>query len=535
MKNNLLLFFGFFLIYCFSLNGQSLVFSTQELNFPTLNEKQKDSLLLTITHSGTSSTFNVKINIPFKVFGSNPFGVKDSSFLIGPGQSKSIFVYCKITQNTPNPSNLIVAAESFGQVEEYFVRLKCQGRFSKLYYSGTQNLSEEALKQSLKTKLNSNVNSLSYNVARDKMYGFIDNQNDTVTCVYTNRKAKFNTRAGATSNNFNCEHTFPQGFFGSAAPMVSDIHHLFSTDDAANNSRGNLPFGMAVAPFILPAVNAPSKNGGGKYEPQDSHKGAAARSMMYFVLRYQDYSNFYAPQDQIFRIWNAQFPPSNKDTLRNAAIFVEQNNRNPFVDYPQFSNRIKNLVGLSVSDSVQKLGRTNSVFYNTEKGSMVIWNEGNKSMGIRNIRFSQNIFSFLNGTNQNGNLGYNEARQFLFERNPATIAVDTLIFESDDPLNPINKIPFNIGTIQVGENIFENKPTISPNPASDFIQINGLIKDSQVAQIEVYSADGKLKKQGKNFRFERPSQFPVSDLSPGIYFVKIVQKSRIDNFKFIKQ
>jgi hypothetical protein len=169
------------------------------------------------------------------------------------------------------------------------------------------------------------------------------------------------------------------------------------------------------------------------------------------------------------------------------------------------------------------------------KGSMVIWNEGNKSMGIRNIRFAQNIFSFLNGTNQNFNLGYNEARQFLFERNSDTIAVDTLIFESDDPLNFINKIPFYIGIIQVGENIFENKPTISPNPASDFIQINGLINDSQVAQIEVYSADGKLKKQDNNFRFEHSSQFPVSDLSPGIYFIKIVQKSRIDNFKFIKQ
>src|SRR5690606_29957586 len=107
------------------------------------------------------------------------------------------------------------------------VHVKAQGRYSNSYYSPTENLSEEALKTALNTLLAQNYSGLSYNSARDVMYATLDNVGGDVTCVYTGRTATFNDRPGANNNNFNCEHTFPQGFFNQASPMRNDIHHLF--------------------------------------------------------------------------------------------------------------------------------------------------------------------------------------------------------------------------------------------------------------------------------------------------------------------
>ena len=105
--------------------------------------------------------------------------------------------------------------------------LKVQGQWSRSYYQSTENKVQSALRGALTTRLGQGYNSLSYSIARDNMYGTLDNHYGQVECVYTGRSATFNTRAGANANNINCEHTFPQSKFNSAQPMKSDIHHLF--------------------------------------------------------------------------------------------------------------------------------------------------------------------------------------------------------------------------------------------------------------------------------------------------------------------
>jgi hypothetical protein len=63
------------------------------------------------------------------------------------------------------------------------------------------------------------------------------------------------------------------------------------------------------------------------------------------VLRYQDYSNFFAPQESILRKWALAYPSTAAQMTRNTAIFNAQRNRNPFVDYPQLLERMGSLVG----------------------------------------------------------------------------------------------------------------------------------------------------------------------------------------------
>ena len=46
------------------------------------------------------------------------------------------------------------------------------------------------------------------------------------------------------------------------------------------------------------------------FEPRDEHKGAAARAMLYFAIRYQDYGNFIDAQEGILKNWHTTFKPT---------------------------------------------------------------------------------------------------------------------------------------------------------------------------------------------------------------------------------
>ena len=491
-----------------------------------------------MTNGDTNAT-DIRIIQPFKVYGSKPYWVKDSVFTLPSNSSKIVFVYCKISHNTLNPANLIIISNQ-NRAGDNFIRLSCQGKYTKSYYNTTQDLSEEALKQALKTKLNLGTLSLSYNNARDKMYGKIDNKNDSVTCIYTNRKAKFNTRSGASASDFNCEHTFPQGQFGSGSPMVSDIHHLFSSDEPANGSRGNLRFGYAGMPIDAITINAPSKRGGGVYEPQDSHKGNCARAMMYFVLRYQDYMGFYAGggQDTTFRKWNSSFLPKPKDTLRNTMIFVEQNNRNPFVDYPQFSERIKNLIGLSKSDSIQTLKASkNAIEYlkpNEEK-SIVIWNEGNKKIKISSIRLALNTATFTGNSNLKSILDYNESSKISFSISPPLpIENDTLLVESNVSGMSVLKIPIIFRPTSNIGNVVKITPGVYPNPGSGNVFINKLGEVNGMIKIVISNIQGQKLKEICSEVQDGKSSFSVAELAQGLYIITLKGKETFYHFNFAK-
>lgn len=217
------------------------------------------------------------------------------------------------------------------------------------YYSSTQNLWEEDLKQELKKIISSPYVNKGYNGARDEMYMQIDNQRvngqgattNTLECVYTGTTITgYTSRSAAQNQGFNTEHTYPQGTFNSNEPMRADLHHLFPTTVSSNSERANKPFGI---------VNNPSWQVGGSksnsttFEPRDKQKGPAARAMLYFLVRYQNYQGYVGAADQtVLKNWTLQYPPSTAEQNRNDAIQAVQRNRNPFTDYPQWVERISN-------------------------------------------------------------------------------------------------------------------------------------------------------------------------------------------------
>lgn len=217
------------------------------------------------------------------------------------------------------------------------LELKGDGIVSNSYYQSTFNLWDKELFDELRKITGQGYVNLGYNVARDRMYGQIDNHHGLVTCVYTGRSALFNTRAGANSNSINTEHTWPQSFYNQREPERADLHHLFPTDVNANSKRANYPFARVTNSTWS---EGGSKLGNNLFEPRDEHKGMLSRSMLYFIVRYGNAGNFWGNQESIFRQWSDLYSPDSLEIRRNDEVFKYQKNRNPFIDCPEFISRI---------------------------------------------------------------------------------------------------------------------------------------------------------------------------------------------------
>ena len=204
--------------------------------------------------------------------------------------------------------------------------------------------------------------SLSYNAARDAMFlMFSDPANsNSVECIYTGRKApQVTDRASANSNNLNTEHSWPQSL-GAAGVAMTDMHHLFPTDNTANGKRGNYPFGLVQTATWTgpdPDGHGPSRLGtraDGKtvFEPRDPVKGDLARALIYFYTRYaaEKPSGFSTSnlriEAEVLSKWSEMDPPDATERSHNEAIFRLQKNRNPYIDHPEYVARLGDLLML---------------------------------------------------------------------------------------------------------------------------------------------------------------------------------------------
>jgi hypothetical protein len=299
------------------------------------------------------------------------FTFTTSPFNINPFDSVLVTINFKTNQNITYRDFFIFENKGLKYPLVYYV--VATAKYPDVLYSFTQGLIDEPLKAALKTfTLNGHI-PLTYNTARDAMYGTIDHYEspDTLECVYIGRRAVVRTRAEATANGFNCEHTLPQSFFGSAEPMVSDLFHLYPTDDAPNNARSNYAFGLPVT-NITYNVNG-SKLGTDAtneivFEPRDVHKGNVARSLFYFCVTYPaNFGTFMSlKQENILRAWNVLDTVDWKERLRNTRIHAAQNTWNPFIDHPELVDRIKSTFTVSNTVAKPKISATPfNVVYDT--------------------------------------------------------------------------------------------------------------------------------------------------------------------------
>lgn len=431
---------------------QPLQLSTNQLQFNTINELQLDSQSVTITNQ-SSQTVQLKVKF-FTLWGDPCFWVNDSVFSLGANASRVLRVYFKPVHNILNNSELLLVNN--GGYGNLSIDLQGQGTYSNTYYSSTQNLNGQALKQALNTRLAQGFNSLGYNAGRLVMFGTIDNwqlngrepgrNTNKVECVYTGRTIEnYPVNTGTLNNapySMNTEHTWPQSQGSDVEPMRSDIHHLFPSDGSINSSRGNKPFRWVPNPTLTytgGSIADPTY-----FEPRNAHKGAVARAMLYYAVRY--YNNgavnlsYLQPQEAALRDWAKLYPPDSIAIRRNIAIAADQNNRNPFTDYPQLLNRIANLStatsttplyqGLFLGDSVVQLGQIGNGV--TRTYAVVVVNYGNQSETLSNLRFAQNRMTIVGGNSRTVAPGQSVIIEVQYLSNAAPMA-DTLRLESIVP------------------------------------------------------------------------------------------------------
>lgn len=157
---------------------------------------------------------------------------------------------------------------------------------------------------------------------------------------------------------YNREHSFPKSWFNDLTPMYTDLFHLYPTDGYVNGRRSNYPYGE------VSSASWTSQNGsrlgncawpgysGTVFEPIDAFKGDLARTYFYMATRYYGEDASWPGSDMVngsqpkpwartmLVQWAQQDPVSQKEIDRNNKVYSIQNNRNPFIDHPEYANMI---------------------------------------------------------------------------------------------------------------------------------------------------------------------------------------------------
>jgi len=163
----------------------------------------------------------------------------------------------------------------------------------------------------------------------------------------------------------NREHSFPKSWWGgyTDTPAYIDLNHLYPSEARANMAKSNYPLGTVdrSKPTTfdngVTTVGAPATGQGGGaalvFEPDDEYKGDFARTYFYMATCYQDmrwkylymvdnntYPTLNSWSRDLLLKWNREDPVSQKEIDRNEAVYTFQNNRNPFIDFPELAEYI---------------------------------------------------------------------------------------------------------------------------------------------------------------------------------------------------
>ncbi|HQR00559.1 MAG TPA: endonuclease, partial [Ferruginibacter sp.] len=166
-------------------------------------------------------------------------------------------------------------------------------------------------------------------------------------------------------------------------PTEADLFVVRPTDSKINGNRGNIPYSTvgstsyqfptagAFPGYPMPpnpvldkigASNYPGVSAASAFEPHDGVKGDIARGYFYILTRYQNelsnwvslngatglsvvadgttggglYPSFQLSYLQMLYAWHNLDPVDAKESNRNDLIYSQQNNRNPYIDHPEY-------------------------------------------------------------------------------------------------------------------------------------------------------------------------------------------------------
>jgi endonuclease I len=211
-------------------------------------------------------------------------------------------------------------------------------------------------------KLNENFKPdtvLDYSMARDTLYAVIDNQNDTVYCIYSGYGLYLPENVdpteylyfGGSQNGINAEHTYPVSKGTEAGNAKSDMHHIFPSKININSDRASYEYNEIKDNITqkwylkdkilntIPAtnINSYSEFAQNYFEPRENKKGDIARALFYIKTIYRDQTNqadpnFFDNQKDTLCKWHFYDPVDSIEWARTWKIAKYQDGKpNPFV------------------------------------------------------------------------------------------------------------------------------------------------------------------------------------------------------------
>lgn len=331
--------------------------------------------------SGTSLTANLIINAPenFEISLNYSYGYS-STIMLTPigGNIVTTKIFVRFSPSIIGAASAQVSNTSAGSNSQ---NVSLSGTciawaIPANYYSTVNTQRNAALKTVLYNKILGHT-SVSYTPGVWNAYTTTDVQpNGKIWDVYSTtfdaispyQYTLVTQQCGNYSNEGDCynrEHSFPQSWFDELSPMKTELHHVFASDGKVNGMRSNYPFGNVSSPSFTSLYGGKLGTGsnfgytGTVFEPIDEYKGDMARAYFYMATRYENLiagwttngnsndvlsGNAYPAYDawhiSLLQSWHNLDPVSDKEIKRNNAIYAIQNNRNPFIDSPQFVQRI---------------------------------------------------------------------------------------------------------------------------------------------------------------------------------------------------
>lgn len=231
------------------------------------------------------------------------------------------------------------------------------------YYESCRGLKGTALKNELNSIINKNKKTFGYDHLKESFKVTDVDPYDTSNLIlcYTSEKYSISSFSSAGWNYINREHVWPNSKGVGTSGPGADKHMQHPCEQKINSLRGSLDFGTVKGTSDAKDMSEYGSQNVGNYrnssyfEPKDSWKGDVARTIFYMATCYSSLEvsgsnidknsfNYYTStyglgnfNDLYSWATSGIDPVDDFEVNRNNLIDEKyQNNRNPFVDHPEF-------------------------------------------------------------------------------------------------------------------------------------------------------------------------------------------------------
>lgn len=449
------------------------------------------------------------------------------------------------------------------------------------YYNAAAGLTCQDLKTKLRDIVSTGYVQLSYTPGVWNAYQFTDlKRNDANTAnviwdIYSDNPTGADpytftygpttgggNQCGSYSKEGDCynrEHSTPKSWFADAYPMYTDVNHLYPTDGYVNNIRSNYPYGEVTSSTYTSqngtklGTGSNFGYGGIVFEPINEYKGDLARTSLYMATRYENEiiannwsangtanALFLSPTDEsdaakrklqiydawyfktIFK-WMSQDPVSQKEIDRNNAIYYQsgQNNRNPYIDHPEYAALVFQCTGL--------LPVTITDFNAVKSNETVLL----KWYATYETSFKQyEIERSLNGVNFNkiGEVAGRNLANYSF--NDSNLPEGSVVYYRLKMIDIDGKYTYS-KTVPVKLNNNLSNAIVYPNPTAESLNIKLAQTLTANSTLKVMDVAGRIMKQqiipAGTFNFS----IDVKQLTAGRYFIKISNNNQVITQSFV--